>query len=98
MKIITIILLLATSNVYSEIPSVNSMGFAAKHQINKDLFKDAKFIQGNKMSLGPKKTAYELYFSGLYKGQKAVMQINCKAVNATGDIEYCKPVGVKASN
>ncbi|QFI36331.1 hypothetical protein FR932_00120 (plasmid) [Moritella marina ATCC 15381] len=89
------ILLLLPLYAQAEIPSLDSMAFAAKHQINSNAFKNAKYVQGNTFPLGKHKTAYELFYSGKYKGRSAVMQINCKAVNKTGDIEYCKPVDIK---
>ncbi|HFQ5244910.1 TPA: hypothetical protein ACGUWV_004703 [Vibrio vulnificus] len=90
--IISLLFGLSINPVYAEAPSLDSIAFAAKHSINSDLFKNAEYENGESFPLGKYKTAYSLYFSGVYQGRQAVMKINCKADNATGDIEYCKPV------
>ena len=94
-KFIFLLPILFSSFTFAEAPSLDSMAFAAKQQINKDMFKKPKYEQGESFALGSTKTAYRLYFSGKYKGRNAVMQINCKANNKTGEIDYCKPTEIK---
>lgn len=93
--IVSFLLLTSPLAALASAPSLNAMAFAAKHQINSDLFKNAHYEQGDSFALGKSKTAYKLFFSGKYQGRNAVMQINCKADNKSGDIEYCKPINVK---